>query len=68
MIGLLALTAIPTVTGVSQGVSQQRAQNASKADEKRMAKFNLEARCEARSARAREVQGKRVVLREGKVR
>lgn len=67
MLGLLTLTAIPTVIGVSQGVSQQRAQNASKADEKRMAKFNLEAQCESRSTRAREVQGKRVVLRDGKV-
>jgi hypothetical protein len=76
MIGLLMLTAIPTVTGVAQGVSQQRAQNAADAgtaaaadDNKRMAKFYLHARCEAGSERARrEVQGRRVVLRDNKVR
>jgi hypothetical protein len=67
MIGLLVLTAIPTVTGVAQGVSQQRAQNAEKADEKRMAKFYIDAKCETKSSRAKEVQGKRVVLRDGKV-
>ncbi|KAF7511010.1 hypothetical protein GJ744_005556 [Endocarpon pusillum] len=66
MLGLLTLTAIPTVIGVSQGVSQQRAENASKADEKRMAKFYVEAQCESSSTRAREVRGKRVVLRDGK--
>ena len=67
VIGLLFLTAIPTVTGVAQGVSQQRAQNAEKADEKRMAKFNLDANCETKSSRAKDIRGKRVVLRNGKV-
>ena len=67
MIGLLTLTAIPTVIGVGQGVSQQRAQNAEKADEKRMSKFYLDASCETKSSRARAIQGKRVVLRDGKV-
>jgi hypothetical protein len=67
MIGLLTLTAIPTVIGVAEGVSQQKTQNAEKDDEKRMAKFYLDASCEGKSSRAREVQGKRVVLRDGKV-
>ncbi len=67
VIGLLVLTAIPTVTGVAQGVSQQRAQNAEKADEKRMSKFWLDASCQAKSSRAKEIHGKRVVLRDGKV-
>jgi hypothetical protein len=67
VIGLLTLTAIPTVIGVGQGVSQQRQQNAEKADEKRMAKFYLEANCETKSSRAKDVHRKRVVLRDGKV-
>lgn len=61
------LTAIPTVTGVGQGVSQQRAQNAAKDDEKRMAKFYLDVQCETNSSRAKEVRGKRAVLRDNKV-
>lgn len=67
MIGLLTLAAIPTVTGVAEGVSQQRAQNAGKADEKRMSKFYLDASRETKSSRAREIHGKRVVLRDRKV-
>jgi hypothetical protein len=67
VIGLLTLAAIPTVIGVAEGVSQQRQQNEAKSDEKRMSKFNLDAYCESKSSRAREVHGKRVVLRDGKV-
>ena len=67
VIGLLTLAAIPTVVGVGQGVSQQRKQNAEKADEKRMAKFYLDAYCETNSRWAKQVHGKRVVLRDEKV-
>lgn len=69
MIGLLTLAAIPTTIGVAEGVSHQKQQNDPKSDEKRMAKFHLDARCEgASTGRAgREIDGRRVVLRDGKV-
>lgn len=71
VIGLLALAAIPTTIGVAEGVSQQRQQNSADDDDDdaaRLAKFNIDVSCQAQSRRAKEVQGKRVVLREGKVR
>ncbi|KAJ5099966.1 hypothetical protein N7532_006967 [Penicillium argentinense] len=42
VIGLLTLTSIPTVTGVSFGVSEQRKSNQRKEDARRMVKFNIE--------------------------
>ena len=68
VIGLLTLTAIPTVTGVAEGVSQQRQVNEEKSEEKRMAKFNLDVYCEETSGKAKDLKGKRVVLRDDKVR
>lgn len=68
MIGLLTLTAIPTVTGVAEGVSQQRQINEEKSEEKRLAKFNLDVFCEETSGKAKSLDGKRVVLRDNKVR
>lgn len=67
MIGLLTLTAIPTTIGVAEGVSQQKQQNAAKADENRMSEFHLNAYCETKSSRAKDLHGKRIVLRDGKV-
>jgi hypothetical protein len=67
MIGLLTLTAIPTTIGVAEGVSHQKQENAAKADENRMSEFHLNAYCENRSSRAKDVHGKRIVLRDGKV-
>ncbi|KAJ5114366.1 hypothetical protein NUU61_000125 [Penicillium alfredii] len=67
VIGLLALTSIPTVTGVAMGVSEQRKANQRKEDARRMVKFYLDAECEGDTDDDREVQGKRVVVRNDKV-
>lgn len=55
VIGLLALTAIPTVTGVANAVSQQQKQAQ---DAKLSQKCNLLCYCEARSSRASQIHGK----------
>jgi len=67
VIGLLTITSIPTVAGMALGVREQRNQNSQRADARRMAKFNIDAYCEANSEKAKEVQGKRVVLKDNKV-
>ena len=78
MIGLLAICAIPTVTGVCISTSESRKQEDEKDDEVRMAKFNVVARAEdedadnGRSSTRRErvrrqIDGQYVVLRDGKV-
>ncbi|KAL2809330.1 VPS28 protein-domain-containing protein [Aspergillus granulosus] len=63
VIGLLAITAIPTVTGISLGCSEQRKQNKREDDEKRMAKFHTDVECFENE----ELHGQRVVLRNNKV-
>ncbi|RDW90218.1 uncharacterized protein DSM5745_01993 [Aspergillus mulundensis] len=67
MIGLLAITAIPTVTGIALGCSEQRKQNSREDDEKRMAKFYTDVECTEDVEEADELDGKRVVLRNNKV-
>ncbi|KAL4994558.1 VPS28 protein-domain-containing protein [Aspergillus recurvatus] len=67
VIGLLAITAIPTVTGIALGCSEQRKQNARQDDEKRMAKFYTDVECIEDVEEADELDGKRVVLRNNKV-
>ncbi|KAI9932225.1 hypothetical protein AWENTII_010563 [Aspergillus wentii] len=67
VIGLLALTAIPTVTGVSMGVSEQRKSNDRKNDARRMAKFHIDVGSAGETAEDDEVQGKRMVVRNDKV-
>ncbi|KAH8698645.1 hypothetical protein BGW36DRAFT_293961 [Talaromyces proteolyticus] len=67
VIGLLAVTAIPTVTGVSLGVVEQRKQNTRMEDEKRMAKFHIDVFCEGNSEKAMRLNRRRGVLRDNKV-
>jgi hypothetical protein len=67
VIGLLALTAIPTVTGVAMGVSEQRKANERKEDARRMAKFYIDIECEGDTQEADILRGKRIVLRNDKV-
>ncbi|KAF2453507.1 hypothetical protein BDY21DRAFT_367034 [Lineolata rhizophorae] len=62
VLGLMVITAIPTVTGISLGVREQKKQNAEMANESRMVKFNLEVYCEAP-----EINGTMIVLRNDKV-
>ncbi|KAG2421021.1 hypothetical protein HFD88_000637 [Aspergillus terreus] len=67
VIGLLAITAIPTVTGTSLGVSEQRKANQRKDDERRMAKFHIDASSRGETEDDAAIHGKRVVLRDSKV-
>jgi len=67
VIGLLAITAIPVVTGVAQGFSAQKQKQKEREDAKRMLKFHLDVYCEAESSQTKQVRGKRLVLRDGKV-
>ena len=66
------IAAIPTTIAVSEGVASQQRENAgnstSAAEEKaQMRKFNLECYCEGRGKRAREIHGRSIRLRSGKV-
>ena len=65
VIGLLTIAAIPTVTGVAMGVSEQRKANERKNDARRMAKFLIDVECRdgAQAEEDDEVQGRRLVLR-----
>ncbi|KAJ6031725.1 hypothetical protein N7540_002457 [Penicillium herquei] len=67
MIGLLALSSIPTVTGVAFGVSEQRKSNQRKEDARRMVKFHIDAVCDGDTDDDRDVNGRRVVVRNDKV-
>lgn len=67
VIGLLAISSIPTVTGVAFAVSEQRKSNQRKEDARRMVKFNIEAVCEGDTDDDRDVNGRRVVVRNDKV-
>jgi hypothetical protein len=68
VIGLLAITSIPTVTGVAFGTSEQRKANQRKEDARRMLKFNIEAECVGDTDDDRDLHGRRVVVRNEKVR
>jgi hypothetical protein len=63
-----AVTAIPVVTGVAEGVSHQKKQNEEAANETRMVKFNILTSCESDDELAEEVDNGMVVLRHNKVR
>ncbi|PYH49377.1 S-adenosylmethionine-dependent methyltransferase [Aspergillus saccharolyticus JOP 1030-1] len=67
VIGLLVLSAIPTVTGVSLASSEQRKANERKNDERRMAKFYIDVAAPPHNPEDPEVHNKRVVLRDFKV-
>jgi hypothetical protein len=68
MIGLLAITAIPTVTGISLASSEQRKANQRKEEARRMVKFNIVAECDGDTDDDRELNGMVVVVRDEKVR
>lgn len=63
VIGLLIVTAIPTVTGVAQAISAQRNRDKEQIDERRMKKFHLDVRCAGESKQAKELNGGRIVLK-----
>lgn len=68
LLGLLTITAIPTVTGVAEGVSHQQEQNKEVANESRLEKFHLDVFCDAKSSKRGHVDGTIIVLRDDKVR
>ena len=68
VIGLLVLTAIPSVIGVSQAYSGQKQQEARALEAKQMKKFHIDISCEVDvPVVLRNVHGHRVVLRDDKV-
>jgi hypothetical protein len=67
VVGLLILTAIPTVTGVCQAVHGQREHKQREKDARRMQKFYIDVYCEAQSSRTHEIHERRLVLRDGLV-
>ena len=80
VLGILTITAIPVTVGVAEGVHHQRKANEEVGDDaSRMAKFNLEAYCDVddgddntggggrRRRLVEQLNGKNVVLRDGKV-
>lgn len=67
VIGLLVLTAIPTTTGVAFGVNEQRKANQRREDARRMAKFNIDVECDGDTDDDRDVNGRRLVVRNDKV-
>jgi hypothetical protein len=67
MIGLLVLTAIPTTTGVAFATSEQRKANQRKEDARRMVKFNIDVECDGDTDDDRDVNGRRLVVRNDKV-
>lgn len=67
VIGLLAITSIPTITGTALGVSEQRKANERKNDARRMAKFYIDVECSGEMREDGEVHGRRVVLWDNKV-
>ncbi|KAI9770058.1 MAG: hypothetical protein M1839_003286 [Geoglossum umbratile] len=65
VLGLLAITSIPTVIGSGEAISAQKKQIA---DAKRSAKFNLVVDCDVDHPRVKaEIDGRFVVLRDGKL-
>lgn len=62
------ITAIPVVTGVAEGVAEQKKQNEEAANETRMVKFNVLVECDSSDELAHEVKGGIAVLRHNKVR
>ncbi|PWY89994.1 VPS28-domain-containing protein [Aspergillus heteromorphus CBS 117.55] len=67
VIGLLTITAIPTVTGAAMAVSEQRKANERKADALRMMKFNIDLAPPPGEEPDEDLHSRRVVLRDQKV-
>ena len=63
VLGLLAITAIPTVIGIAEGVSAQKRQNENRTSDKLLRKFTLDCYCEGKHR----INGGTVVLVDNKV-
>jgi hypothetical protein len=67
VLGLLVITAIPTVTGVGLAVREQNREKAEASNEKLLRKFKLDCWCEGKGKAKEQVHGGNVVLGDGKV-
>ena len=67
VVGLLVLTAIPTVTAVSQGISRKGEPKDDKTEKRQMRKFKLKCWCEGKSKGKSDIHEGAIVLGEGKV-
>lgn len=61
------IVGIPVVTGVAEGVAEQKKVNAEAASETRMVKSYLDVFCEAPSPKKKEIHGGIIVLKHNKV-
>lgn len=67
VIGLMILTAIPAVTGISQAIHAQKEHKQREKDARRMNKFYIDIHCEGQSSRVREIHDNRLILRDDRV-
>ena len=69
VLGLLALTAIPTTIGVAEGVNAENRENdrEKSSEAEQMRKFNLLCYCEPNSPKAKALNGGKIVLQNNKL-
>lgn len=67
VVGLLILTAIPTITATGQAYSAQKTQEERLQEAKRMKKFYIDVGCDAEFLGVKNVRNHRIVLRNDKV-
>lgn len=63
VIGLLIITAIPTVAGVAQAVSAQKNRDQKEKDDRRMKKFHIDVHCASNDDTAKAIKSGRIVLK-----
>ena len=67
VLGLLAVAAIPTATGVANSVSAKDQTRSPHSEEQRMQKFNLQCFCTPNTPSARRINKGRIILRQSKL-
>ena len=68
VVGLLVLTAIPTVTAVAEAIAEKDKPKDGKLEKRLMRNFSLKCWCEGKSKGKSDIHGGNVVLGDGKVR
>lgn len=63
VIGLMIITAIPTITGIGQAISAQKNREQKKKDDHRMEKFHIDVHCAGESAAAKKLSNGRIVVK-----
>lgn len=67
LLGILLITAIPSVTGIAQAISAQKNRDQQEKDDRRMKKFLIDVKSAGDSDEARELNGGRIVLRQDRL-